>query len=67
MTPTDSRADNGLNTYQTPEGGNMDEASACEILVNQYPIQCVLDRCDPLICNGIVNVPRTIGKGGIPL
>ena len=30
----------------------MNEASACEIIVNQYPIQCGLGRCDPLICNG---------------
>lgn len=41
-----------IEYMETPRGGAMNEARACEIVSNQYPTRCGYHRCNPLICDG---------------
>ena len=41
-----------IDYLQTPKGGNLNEAAACEIVSNQYPTQCGFHQCNPLTCDG---------------
>jgi len=40
-----------IEYLQTSEGGNLNEADACQIVSNQYPTLCDFYECNPLMCD----------------